>query len=79
VPYIITIILGFCSIGLWHYKVNIKHALDNSYNAEIRLDGQQELFYEVYQDYASSVAVTDTASIDSAKKSVHHVQVVQKQ
>lgn len=75
VPYIITIILGFVSVGLWYYKLNYKDALATSYNAEIKLDGQQELFTDVYKDYASSVSEDETASIDSAHKSVHHAEV----
>jgi amino acid transporter len=77
VPYIITIILALCSVGLWHYKINIKNALDSSYNAEIRLDGQQELFQDVYHDYASSItANSEIATIDSTRKSIQHIQVI---
>jgi hypothetical protein len=50
-----------------------KDAISSSYNAEIRLDGQQEIFEDVYKDYASSES--ETASIDSARKSVHHAEV----
>jgi hypothetical protein len=75
VPYVITIILGFLSVGLWYYKLNYKDALSTSYNSEIRLDGQQELFTDVYRDYASTVSGDEAASIDSAHKSVHHAEV----
>jgi hypothetical protein len=75
VPYIITIVLGFVSIGLWYYKMVYKDSLTTSYNAGIRLDGQQELFDEVYKDHASSISTDDIASINSTQKSVCHVDV----
>ncbi|KAI8336500.1 amino acid permease-domain-containing protein [Blakeslea trispora] len=58
-PYVITIILAILSIGLWYYQVHVKKSLENSYNAEIRLHGQDQLVQDVYKDYAS----TDNSSI----------------
>jgi amino acid transporter len=78
VPYLITIALGFVSVGLWYYKIIYKNALDSSYNAEIKLDGQQELFDDIYRDHTSSVSVSDAASINSNdldNKSIHHAEV----
>lgn len=78
VPYLITIALGIVSVGLWYYKIIYKNALDSSYNAEIKLDGQQELFDDVYKNHASSISATDIASIDSNdldNKSIHHAEV----
>lgn len=74
----ITIAVGIASVGLWYYKIVIKNALETSYNAEIRLDGQQELFDDVYRDHASTVSSDDTASVDSSNfdnKSIHHAEV----
>ena len=78
VPYLITIALGFVSVGLWYYKIIYKDALDSSYNAEIKLDGQQELFDDIYRDHTSSVSASDAASINSNdfdNKSIHHAEV----
>lgn len=75
VPYIITIILALVSIGLWYYKMVYKDALVGSYNAEIRLGGQQELFDEVYRDRLSSVSSDEIGSIQSTSKSVCNVTV----
>lgn len=75
VPYIVTFALAFASIGLWYYKIVYKDAISDSYNAEIRLGGQQELFDEVYRDHASSVSVDDIESVQSTRKSVEHVSV----
>ncbi|CAO3632484.1 unnamed protein product [Mucor fragilis] len=77
-PYLITIALGIASVGLWYYKIIVKNALETSYNAEIRLDGQQELFDDVYRDHASAVSSDDTASVNSNdldNKSIHHAEV----
>ncbi|OBZ83892.1 High-affinity methionine permease [Choanephora cucurbitarum] len=55
-PYFISIILCFCSIGLWHYKVNIKKALETSYNAEITMRNQN--------DNHTTFSETTTSSIE---------------
>lgn len=74
VPYIITMVVALFSVVLWYFKLVVKDSLATSYNAEIRLDGQQELFEDVYKDYASSVS-KDTQSIDDDHKSIHHAEV----
>jgi hypothetical protein len=78
VPYIITIALGIVSTGIWYYKVIYKNALDSSYNAEIKLDGQQGLFDDVYRDHTNSVSAVGTGFIagnDFDNKSIHHAEV----
>lgn len=74
VPYLITITLALFSVVLWYFKLVRKDSLATSYNAEIRLDGQRELFDDVYKDYASTVS-KDTQSIDDDHKSIHHAEV----
>ncbi|KAG2204128.1 hypothetical protein INT47_011611 [Mucor saturninus] len=74
-PYIITIVLAIISIGLWYYKIVYKDALASSYNAEIRLGGQQELFDEVYRDRINSISSDEIESIQSTSKSVCNVTV----
>ncbi|KAI9481298.1 MAG: amino acid/polyamine transporter I [Benjaminiella poitrasii] len=49
-PYIVSISLAILSTGLWYYKIIFKNSTENSYNAEIFLEGQQELFHDVYQN-----------------------------
>ena len=78
VPYIITITLGIVSTGIWYYKVIYKNALDSSYNAEVKLDGQQGLFDDVYRDHTSSVSASGIGFIagnDFDNKSIHHAEV----
>ncbi|CAO3677228.1 unnamed protein product [Rhizopus stolonifer] len=48
-PYLITIAIALLSVGIWYYRVVYKDALSKSYNAEIRANGQQTLFDDVYQ------------------------------
>ncbi|ORE16121.1 amino acid transporter [Rhizopus microsporus] len=68
VPYVVTIILALCSVGLWYYKLVYKDALATSYNAEIQKDGKQELFEDVYETYGSF----KTTSSDTLDKVVVH-------
>lgn len=68
VPYVVTIILALCSVGLWYYKLVYKDALATSYNAEIQKDGKQELFEDVYETYGSF----KTNSSDTLDKVVVH-------
>ncbi|KAG1146984.1 hypothetical protein G6F37_004408 [Rhizopus arrhizus] len=49
-PYLMTIIVALLSVGIWYYKVEYKDALSKSYNAEIREDGKQELFEDIYDN-----------------------------
>lgn len=67
-------VVALFSVVLWYFKLVRQDSLATSYNAEIRLDGQQELFEDVYKDYASSVS-KDTQSIDDDHKSIHHAEV----
>ncbi|CEJ02903.1 hypothetical protein RMCBS344292_16895 [Rhizopus microsporus] len=67
-PYVVTIILALCSVGLWYYKLVYKDALATSYNAEIQKDGKQELFEDVYETYGSF----KTTSSDTLDKVVVH-------
>ncbi|KAG1423049.1 hypothetical protein G6F58_003001 [Rhizopus delemar] len=52
-PYTLMIIVGLLSVVLWYYKIQYKDALSTSYNAEISVDGKQELFDEIYEGYGS--------------------------
>jgi malate/lactate dehydrogenase len=45
-----TIIVALLSVGIWYYKVEYKDALSKSYNAEIRENGKQELFEDIYDN-----------------------------
>ena len=75
VPYILTIVLAIVSVILWYFKLVVRDSLATSYNAEIRADGQKELFNEVYKDYASSISSPDeSSSIADDNKSVHHAE-----
>ncbi|RCI02606.1 hypothetical protein CU098_011661 [Rhizopus stolonifer] len=49
VPYLVTISIALLSVGIWYYRVVYKDSLSKSYNAEIRANGQQTLFDDVYQ------------------------------
>ncbi|KAG1357858.1 hypothetical protein G6F62_001231 [Rhizopus arrhizus] len=49
-PYLMTIIVALLSVGIWYYKVEYKDALSKSYNAEIRENGKQELFEDIYDN-----------------------------
>ncbi|KAL9555287.1 hypothetical protein MBANPS3_002440 [Mucor bainieri] len=77
-PYLITIALVIASGGLWYYRIIVKNALETSYNAEIRLDGQQELFEDVFRDHTTNAASPDdTTSVNSSdleNKSIHHAE-----
>ncbi|SAL95551.1 hypothetical protein [Absidia glauca] len=54
VPYIASIVFGLICIGLWYIKMVRYDGLENSYNTEIRKEGQLELYKDVFQDYQSS-------------------------
>lgn len=72
-PYIIAIVLALMSVGLWYFKLVYKDSLAISYNAEIKLNGQQELFDEVYKDYAGTVS-DDQSAVDD-QKSIQHTEI----
>ncbi|ORX90131.1 amino acid transporter [Basidiobolus meristosporus CBS 931.73] len=47
-PYLLSIVLGILSIGLWYIKMIKNDGLGNSYNTEIRDAGRQELYQDVF-------------------------------